>query len=441
MRAERTSALIVALVAAVLVMIVVLMACSASSQPGGSGGTSGVGSTGGASRAAASASKADADAAARLASASENEPVTASSSLGGSASASDDSANDASDVASDDAQAAAGDGAGQAGAGSSDDAGAALSPAAPLVAEALGDGYAYDDLCADVAALAQAYPQWVTLDSLGQTADGRKLHHLVIGNAQAANKVLVHGGIHAREYFTTQLIMKQAAVFLAHAAAGDDYQGTPYASMLEESAIHLVPSVNPDGWVLSQQGADALARDEIRSRVAEIAAMDGASPDASYFSQWKANANGVDLNRNFDALWSDYAGSDHPSSERYKGSAPASEPEARALVSLTEQYGFSRTISYHSHGSVIYWYFGQDGALYDDTLQFAQAISATTGYTLDADYENLDPAGYKDWALQTCGIPSLTIEIGRGSSPVSADQYATIWEENQHVWETLLSRP
>ena len=87
---------------------------------------------------------------------------------------------------------------------------------------------------------------------------------------------------------------------------------------------------------------------------------------------------------------------------------------------------------------VIYWYCGQEGSLYDQTLSFANTIAAATGYPLDADYQALDPAGYKDWAILSQGIPSLTIEVGTGDTPVSPDQFETIWEENQFVWEEML---
>ena len=36
------------------------------------------------------------------------------------------------------------------------------------------------------------------------------------------------------------------------------------------------------------------------------------------------------------------------------------------------------------------------------------------------------------------GIPSLTIEVGTGDTPVSPDQFETIWKENQFVWEEML---
>ena len=198
--------------------------------------------------------------------------------------------------------------------------------------------------------------------------------------------------------------------------------------------------VNPDGISISQLGLDGVQTDAVRENLSQIAQLDGASlADSTYLKRWKANANGVDLNRNFDALWDSYADpAGHPSSDHYKGTAPGCEIESAALIQLTLQQQFTRTISYHTQGDVIYWYFGQEGDLYDQTLSFANTIAATTGYPLDADYQSLDPAGYKDWAIQKQGIPSLTIEVGLQDSPVPAEQFATIWAENQFVWEETL---
>ena len=53
-------------------------------------------------------------------------------------------------------------------------------------------------------------------------------------------------------------------------------------------------------------------------------------------------------------------------------------------------------------------------------------------------YEELDPAGYKDWALLKMGIPSLTIEIGRADSPLPQSAYRRILRENRGVWEEIL---
>lgn len=298
--------------------------------------------------------------------------------------------------------------------------------------------YSYADMESDLNILQKLYGDILTVKSLGTTSDGRILYDLVIGDENAEKTFLINAGIHAREYMTCQLVMKQAAVFLKRVADQEMYGEITYPDLLSGCAVHIIPMVNPDGIAISQSGIDGLRTEEMKEKVREIAALDGESAEGYYLTRWKANANGVDLNRNFDALWETFGGAGHPSSDRYKGTSVGCEAESAALITLTQEQGFSRTISYHTQGSVIYWYFAQEGALYEDTLRFANRISSLTGYALDANYENLDPAGYKDWAISKMKIPSLTIEVGSETSPVPAEQFAGIWERNQHVIEEML---
>ena len=174
----------------------------------------------------------------------------------------------------------------------------------------------------------------------------------------------------------------------------------------------------------------------MRTKVTGIAALDGQEAQGDYLINWKSNGCGIDLNRNFDALWDSYADPvGHPSSSHYKGPYPGSEKETDAMITLTEEQNFARTVSYHEQGNVIYSYFGQEGQLYEDTKAFGERISALTGYVMDADYQSLDPAGYKDWAISQKGIPSLTIEVGRDTVPVPEEQFDEIWNANKNVWE------
>lgn len=298
---------------------------------------------------------------------------------------------------------------------------------APLIVEADPALYTYEDMEQDILSLAHSY-DCVTADSLGKTMDGREIYHLLIGREDAPVHILFTASIHAREYITTQLLMKQTDEFLKDRE--NDY--------LDEIAIHVVPMINPDGVAISQFGLDGIRTQEAKDYVTGvIMPADGSTGSPSYFTRWKANAHGVDLNRNFDALWEAYAGSGHPSSDHYKGESPGSEPEAAALIRLTEDYSFARTVSYHTQGGVIYWYFGQEGALKEETEQLAKDVSAVTGYYLDSNYQNLDPAGYKDWAISKMGIPSLTVEVGRETSPVPPAQFSEIWEQNKLVWKAV----
>ena len=298
--------------------------------------------------------------------------------------------------------------------------------------------YTYENMVHDLETLPLLYGEVVSLDSLGQTMDGREIYHLVIGNKDAEVKILINGSIHAREYMTSQLVMKQTAVFLKNLAAGCTYADQTYDELLQNVAIHVVPMINPDGVSISQFGMDGILTEAVKERVREIAALDGSAAEGNYLTRWKANGNGVDINRNFDALWESYAGPSHPSCDHYKGESVGCEPESAALIQLTETEMFDRTISYHTQGSVIYWYFAQEGELYDETLDFANCISNITGYPTDANYEYLDPAGYKDWGICKLGIAGLTVEVGRETSPVPASQFADIWAKNQYVWEQTI---
>lgn len=302
--------------------------------------------------------------------------------------------------------------------------------------------YTYQDLSHDIELLTDIYSKWMSNNTLGITADGRNIYHLKVGSPNAEKKIFINAGIHGREYMTCQLIMKQLITYLDHIEKGDIYdrqqESITYASMWENCMIHIVPMINPDGITISQYGLVGMQKEASRDLIEEIAIREDGYGDVNYFKRWKSNANGVDLNRNFDALWDEYIdGVGCPSADHYKGTYPGCEVESASLIQLTEQEIFDLTISYHTQGSVIYWYFGQEGVLYENTKDLAELVSDTTGYPTYANYESLDPAGYKDWCISKMGIPGLTIEIGTETSPVPVEQFDKIWNENQYVWEEL----
>ena len=291
--------------------------------------------------------------------------------------------------------------------------------------------YTYDNLVQDIAALQSVYGETLLVRSLCDTADGRKVYDIVLGKPDGENQILIFGAIHAREYITTQVVMKQlCAAIDAVNGYGDAYQGIPFDELMDNVTVHFIPMSNPDGVSISQEGLEAIHSTEIRDGIIAMGEGD--------YEQWKANGIGVDLNRNFDAGWIEYRGESHPSAERYKGRFPGSEPESAALISLTENNHLCRTISYHTCGALIYWYYRQDKAVLEKSRFFAQRISQETGYPLAEDYTSVDAAGYKDWAVYRKEIPSLTIEVGAENSnsidnPVPINRWDGIWECNKNV--------
>lgn len=298
--------------------------------------------------------------------------------------------------------------------------------------------YTYQEMQVDLNSLKATYPQ-MQMDVLGNTIDGRQLYHVVVGNPSAPHKILVHGGIHAREYISSQVVMREIVALLEMQQNNWLYHGQSVATLLQNTCIHFVPMVNPDGITLVQGGIDALNTQAAKTMVMSMAAQDQVTDLATYLRKWKNNINGVNLNRNFDAFWQEATPKvDHPSNMFYKGTGPESEAESKALANLCRQLMPDYTISYHTQGRVIYWYFGETGNYKAKGQYLANVVHQNTGYTISDTWSQTDAAGFKDWAVQKLDIPSVTIELGRGTSPVDESQISQMWTENDGILPDLL---
>lgn len=298
--------------------------------------------------------------------------------------------------------------------------------------------YTYQEMQVDLNSLKATYPK-MQMDVLGNTIDGRQLYHVVVGNPSAPHKILVHGGIHAREYISSQLVMREIVALLEMQQNNLLYHGQSVATLLQNTCIHFVPMVNPDGITLVQGGIDALNTQAAKTMVMSMAAQDQVTDLATYLRKWKNNINGVNLNRNFDAFWQEATPKvDHPSNMFYKGTGPESEVESKALANLCRQLRPDYTISYHTQGRVIYWYFGETGNYKAKGQHLANVVHQNTGYTISNTWSQTDAAGFKDWAVQKLDIPSVTIELGRGTSPVDESQITQMWTENDGILPDLL---
>lgn len=293
--------------------------------------------------------------------------------------------------------------------------------------------YSYNALCEDLAALAERYSFAFSYRSLGQTAAGREIWLAVLGNPQAKRQVVVSAAIHAREYLTAQLTMRQLEFYLANYDCGT-YGGASYRTLFEEICFYIVPMTNPDGVMLAQEGLDSLPTVEMRNFVQHIFETEGRANGyktlSVFLSHWKANARGVDLNRNYDALWAEYSkGPDAPASYQYKGDSPGSEAETRALTALIE--GLTDPVAVlcmHSQGEVIYWNCGQAGDVRTQTQAYAAELAERTGYRMVDDRNN--DASLSDWAALRQGLVSVTVEMGLGKYPLPLTQLYAMWQSN-----------
>ncbi|MBQ0099382.1 MAG: hypothetical protein KBS91_02405 [Firmicutes bacterium] len=230
---------------------------------------------------------------------------------------------------------------------------------------------------------------------LGLTEKGKLIPYFKVSKTDFPVVIITYS-IHAREYITTYLALKQIEDFVVSGRRG---------------TVYFVPMVNIDGV-------------EISLRENPL---------------YKANGNGVDLNVNFDARWGKGKYNIRtPNSENYIGKYPFSESESRALRDFTLLVNPNVTLSYHSKGEEIYWYFFQDNKRIIRDYKIAKQLKKTTGYKIKTLFDST--GGYKDWCIDSLKIPSFTIEVGNDklSHPILEDKLKKIYKQNKKVIKVIV---
>ncbi|HEY9660058.1 MAG TPA: M14 family zinc carboxypeptidase, partial [Allocoleopsis sp.] len=197
-----------------------------------------------------------------------------------------------------------------------------MAPNDYLSVKGIGDGLqylktTYSGLCHSTVALSPSI--------LGQPISAIKIAG---GTRTDRRGVLFIAGLHARELINPDLLiffaLKLCQAYTNNVGltfGGKSYSASAIQLIINNLDLFLLPLTNPDGraWVQSPTGY-AMWRKNRRT-----------NPGSSCL--------GVDLNRNFDFLWSSGIGtSAEPCSDVYKGSTAMSEPEVRNVRTLLDTY-------------------------------------------------------------------------------------------------------
>lgn len=276
--------------------------------------------------------------------------------------------------------------------------------------------YRYLDLLDDVERLKRAGAE---TGVIGQTELGFPIPYIFLGRKNK-HVLLVAAGVHAREHITCKLVSEQIFEYLLD---GTDLKG----------GIYFVPMLNIDGIRLCQEGPGFIEDEQRKNFLIKV-------NGGKDFSLWKANANAVDINVNFDAHWG--TGEQNlffPAPFNYVGSHPMSEKETIALAEFTKHIQAQFTVSYHCKGEVIYWrYFQEKERLWRD-YRYARFVSAHTGYKLMKQTES--SGGFKDWCVETLKIPALTVEVGNDNfqHPFPYSELGDIIKRNKMVPKKIIN--
>lgn len=292
--------------------------------------------------------------------------------------------------------------------------------------------YTYTEMKTDILQLCKKYPGIISYEVAGKSWDNRNIYELTLGNPEAEKVILVQASIHAREYMTAQLVMRQMEFYCANYYTGA-YKGKYYSDLFEHVCFKVIPMANPDGVTISQYGYIGIRDTALRNKVRQIGRVFGRGRRL-YYTTWKANARGVDLNRNFDAYWGKLATSVHfANGNGYKGPSPVSEKESQTLVRVTEKEKPTAVISYHAMGRILFWNFGQKGAERTKELKLLNTVRSMTGYSPVMSFSTSHSTGFGDWIAIKKKLPTVTIEIGNVSCPLPQWQFSGVWAQNKQV--------
>ncbi|OIJ22340.1 hypothetical protein BKP45_06790 [Anaerobacillus alkalidiazotrophicus] len=281
--------------------------------------------------------------------------------------------------------------------------------------------YTYEQMEKDIVQLNRMYPDIIETRIIGKSVDGRNLHAIKLGLGKT--EIFINGSNHAREHMTTNVTMKMLDDYARAYAQRTKIDGYDARQILTNTSIWFVPMVNPDGVTLVQKGHKSAKNPQAVLRL---------NNNSTNFRSWKANIRGVDLNRQFPALWNSITNNPgKPGPENYKGTKPLSEPEAIALYNFTLSRDFKTAISYHSSGEVIFTRLDQEPF----TRNIASMVSQKTGYRIIDLKNSVSGGGFTDWFILTQKKPALTPEISPfvGARPVPLSNWNTIWNQNNSV--------
>ncbi len=261
----------------------------------------------------------------------------------------------------------------------------------------------FDSLIESVTALKNRFPDFLKIYTVGYSESGREILMYTLGNG--SKKALITGSIHAREHITTKYLLKVTEDYCNAAQSASGYYGNyDIRSLLNEYTLYIIPCANPDGVEI------ILSNDVPESNVR-----------VSKLSEYKANKNGVDLNRNFPLAWEHINnGVTAPADYYFKGYESASAKETRVLMGLCLENDFSFMISVHIKGNCIFWgdtYKTNNNALYK---AFAKDICDASGLSMTRPTKKAKDygGGFENWFRHTFERPGVCIELSDSTNKV-----------------------
>lgn len=271
---------------------------------------------------------------------------------------------------------------------------------------------------------ASLYPHLTRLYSIGQSVEGRELWVMEISDHPGVHEpgepeVKYVANMHGNEVSGRETLL----YLIQYLCEEYDASNREVEELVNGTRIHLLPSMNPDGYEIAQEG--------------DYSGLRG-----------RYNANGVDLNRNFP--------------DRFSRSQSSIQPETQAVMDWLSQYHFVLSANFHAGALVANYPYDNTpsgesiyAATPDDDIFVQLALTYSlahptmhegtacgdvfpSGITNGAQWYNVD-GGMQDYNYLQAGCMELTIEQLCQKYPYASDLEG-IWEDNQEPLMALLAQ-
>lgn len=277
----------------------------------------------------------------------------------------------------------------------------------------------HDALQQAIMNLKNKYP-FLEINTIGKSVEGRDLYSLTFGVGKRS--VIYNGAHHGNEWITSMLLMKWLEELCKIHYI--NHLEPLYKNVYFNNKLYFVPMINPDGVEIVIHG--------IEKRHQTYPHFLGMNSSNS-LSNWKANINGIDLNRNYDAGFDQYKEIEYklgivkPCESGFSGKYPLSEPESAALAAFTFLKKPQRVYAFHSQGEVIYYQ--SPFVRLVESKEIALFLSKCSGYQLEDEPDASSYNGYKDWFIKEFRLPGFTIEVGKGVNPLPIKALGKIYHD------------
>lgn len=312
-----------------------------------------------------------------------------------------------------------------------------------------GSQYTSDNIYQIGLALSKKYPHLIKMEVLGYSYDQKPIYVLRMSdNIQLHDETtyvskqhfLIHSGLHARETYNPFVVMKIIEDYINDYYDEDYLKFVSMKEILKNNVIHFIPLSNPDGFDIVKRGVHSLNDKNLKTYFKSII--------TGNYNRLKANARGVDLNRNFEnftldktmEMWVNDVGKKQrdavvrtqPSLDFFHGKNQGSEKETQILQNYFLRYDFRVYMSFHSMGRIVYGHTSRFGPQIQGLIEkYVKVATSTSGYGRASDLPQINSWGYEDrFVNANTSKPLITIEtLSTNVFPTPSKYYKSEYEK------------